>query len=72
MQAVGDRPEILECHHVTGDWSYLVKIRVATIREVAASVDFIKSLSATARTHTMIALGSPKETGAIPLAEPAP
>ena len=72
LRVVGDRADILECHHVTGDWSYLLKIRVGTIREVSASVDFIKSLSPTARTHTLIALGSPKETSTIPVTGPAP
>lgn len=57
-------PEVEECHHVTGEWSYLIKVRVT---DTAALERFLskrlKSLSGVVRTHSVIALSSVKEDG---------
>jgi len=59
-----DAPEVEECHHVTGEWSYLIKVRVA---DTAALERFLserlKSLSGVVRTHSVIALSSVKDDG---------
>jgi Lrp/AsnC family leucine-responsive transcriptional regulator len=60
------RSEVLECHHVTGEWSYLLKVRTrdtAHLEDVLATG--IKSLPGVVRTQTVIALSSPKETTVI-------
>lgn len=63
IAAVRDNDAILECHHVTGDYSYLLKIRVPTTAELERLITYeIKKLPGVARTHTVIALSSPKET----------
>jgi Lrp/AsnC family leucine-responsive transcriptional regulator len=52
-------PLVLECHHVTGAWSYLLKVRTP---DTAALEGFLADLKATrllARTDTVIALSSP-------------
>lgn len=82
IQVVLERPEhdapfingvngiqaILECHHVTGDFSYLLKIRVRTTAELERLLsEQIKRLPGVTRTHTLIALSSPKETTALDL-----
>ena len=63
VDAVRTNPAILECHHVTGDFSYLLKVRVkntaALERLITAEV---KRLPGVVRTYTTIALSSPKET----------
>jgi Lrp/AsnC family leucine-responsive transcriptional regulator len=56
-------PEVLECHHVTGEWSYLLKVRTRDtghLEDVLATG--IKALPGVVRTQTLIALSSPKET----------
>ena len=59
-------PDILECHHVTGDWSYLLKVRLAAIGDLERLLaERFKVLPGLLRTHTMIALSSPKETATI-------
>lgn len=66
--AVTALPAVLECHHVTGEWSYLLKIRVrntAALEAIMASG--IKPLPGVARTLTLIALSSPKETAILPV-----
>ncbi len=56
-------PEILECHHVTGDYSYLIKVRVGSTIELERLISsVIKQVPGVARSHTAIALSSPKET----------
>lgn len=57
-------PAVLECHHVTGDWSYLLKVRVADIAGLEALLGRLKATGALVRSHSMIALSSPKDDGA--------
>src|SRR5687768_11332041 len=53
-------PEVLECHHVTGEWSYLLKVRTRdTAHLEAVLATRIKALSGVVRTQTVIALSSP-------------
>ncbi|MGH2340550.1 Lrp/AsnC family transcriptional regulator [Segnochrobactraceae bacterium EtOH-i3] len=52
------RPEIAECHHVTGGWSYLVKVHVASLAGIESFLDGLKAGGFAARTETVIALSS--------------
>jgi Lrp/AsnC family leucine-responsive transcriptional regulator len=69
LALVRDEPAILECHHVTGDWSYLLKLRAASL---AALEDVIarriKALPGIPRSQTVVALSTAKETAALPIA----
>jgi Lrp/AsnC family leucine-responsive transcriptional regulator len=68
IEAVSEISAILECHHVTGDFSYLLKIRVRNTAALERLIsDEIKRLPGVVRTHTAIALSSPKETTALDL-----
>jgi Lrp/AsnC family leucine-responsive transcriptional regulator len=59
-------PDVLECHHVTGAWSYLLKVRVSTNAALERVIaDGIKSIPGVARTETVIALSSAKDTHTI-------
>lgn len=49
---------IAECHHVTGSWSYLVKVRVASLASLEAFLDEMKGHGFLARSETVIALSS--------------
>ena len=53
-----DHPAICECHHVTGAWSYLVKIRVASLDEIEAFLTEMKQQAFLARSETIIALST--------------
>lgn len=50
---------ILECHHVTGRWSYLVKIRVGSPPEIEGFLADLKAQKFLGRSETVIALSSP-------------
>jgi Lrp/AsnC family leucine-responsive transcriptional regulator len=59
---------VQECHHVTGAWNYLLKIRLANPRELEAFLgSVIKGVHGVQRTETLIVLSSAKETAALPL-----
>jgi len=65
--AMTARDEIQECHHVTGDWSYLLKARLGSVGELETLLaTAIKVQPGVTRTHTMIALSSPKESAFVP------
>src|SRR5512145_3168508 len=62
-EAMKAAPEVLECHHLTGDFSYLLKLRLRDTAHLEQFLmDRLKPLSGVVRTHTLIALSSVKET----------
>jgi len=68
LEAVLDMPEVLECHHVTGDWSYLLKIRTRSNDALEDLIsNRIKLLPGVTRSQTVIALKSPKESSVLPV-----
>jgi Lrp/AsnC family leucine-responsive transcriptional regulator len=61
--------EVLECHHVTGAWNYLIKVRLPRTRDLETFLaGVIKDVPGLQRTETLIVLSSAKETTAV---EPA-
>jgi Lrp/AsnC family leucine-responsive transcriptional regulator len=73
LALVRAEPAIQECHHVTGDWSYLLKVRTPSL---AALEDLIarriKALPGIPRSQTAIALSTAKETAAVPIPPAVP
>ena len=54
---------VLECHHVTGAWNYLLKVRLRNTKELEAFLSgTIKAVQGVERTETVITLSSAKET----------
>jgi Lrp/AsnC family leucine-responsive transcriptional regulator len=65
--AMKTAPEVLECHHLTGDFSYLLKLRLRDTAHLEHFLmDRLKPLAGVVRTHTLIALSSVKETHIVP------
>ncbi|PYB71361.1 Lrp/AsnC family transcriptional regulator [Rhizobium wuzhouense] len=64
---IATHPAVLECHHVTGSWSYMLKIRAADLAGVEAFLGDLKIRRFVARSETMIALSTVCERG-LPLA----
>jgi Lrp/AsnC family leucine-responsive transcriptional regulator len=60
------RPEVLECHHIAGDYSYLLKLRLAGTGHFERFLaEQVKTIGGIQRTHSVIALSTVKETHAI-------
>jgi Lrp/AsnC family leucine-responsive transcriptional regulator len=61
--AMKERPEVLECHHMAGEYSYLLKLRLSGTAHLERFLaEQVKSFPGIQRTHSMIALSTVKET----------
>jgi Lrp/AsnC family leucine-responsive transcriptional regulator len=68
---VAAEPRILECHHVTGTWNYVLKVRVKNTRMLEGLLSkVIKSVPGVQRTETLIGLSTVKDTLQIATRDP--
>ena len=68
LKRISTAAAVQECHHVTGAWNYLLKVRLANTRELEQFLnDTIKDVRGVQRTETLIVLSSAKETAQVPL-----
>jgi Lrp/AsnC family leucine-responsive transcriptional regulator len=71
LERVAGEDSILECHHVTGAWNYLLKVRTRATRDLEAFLSaIVKAVPGVQRTETLIVLSSAKETMSLPLTPP--
>jgi Lrp/AsnC family leucine-responsive transcriptional regulator len=65
---VHSTPTIQECHHVTGDDDYLLKVRCQGTQGLERLIsDGLKQVPSVSRTRTTIVLSTVKETIALPV-----
>ena len=66
--------DVLECHHVTGEHTLLLKVKTANTSSLERLISQIRSLDGVTRTETMIVLSTHTERVQLALhpAEPAP
>jgi len=58
--------QVLECHHVTGAWNYLLKVRLRNTKDLETFLSgTIKAVRGVERTETIITLSTAKETWAL-------
>lgn len=68
LVAAAEMPEVLELHHITGEWSYLLKVRARDTKALEALITGrLKALPGVARSRTHIALSSAKENAPLPV-----
>ena len=68
LAQVNATAEILECHHVTGDDDYLLKVRCCHTRALEALITHrLKATEGVVKTRTLIVLSTVKETQVPPL-----
>lgn len=48
------KKEILECHHVTGEFTLLLKVKAKNTEELEKLIEKIRSTNGVVKTHTMI------------------
>ena len=66
LEAVDRNKSILECHHVTGEHSYLLKVRCSNTKALESLIsDFLKGQCNVAKTLTQIVLSSHKDESLI-------
>jgi Lrp/AsnC family leucine-responsive transcriptional regulator len=60
--AMRERPEVLECHHMAGEYSYLLKLRLSGTSHLEQFLnERLKPLPGVQRTHSLIVLSTVKE-----------
>src|SRR6218665_528764 len=59
-------PCVMDCHHVTGGWSYLIKLRVSSLADVEGFLQSLKERRYLARSETMLALSTVAEKSFLP------
>lgn len=63
LRRVAGSPQVLECHHVTGAWNYLMKVRLPRTKDLETFLaGVVKDVPGLQRTETIIVLSSAKET----------
>ena len=60
-QQIEDRPDVLECHHVTGGYTLLLKVKTANTTTLEELISHLRSIEGVARTETMIVLSTHTE-----------
>jgi Lrp/AsnC family transcriptional regulator, leucine-responsive regulatory protein len=69
LRRVAGMKEIVECHHVTGDYDYLLKVRSRSTQDLDRVLsERLKAVAGVARTDTTIVLSTSKESVAVPIA----
>jgi Lrp/AsnC family leucine-responsive transcriptional regulator len=65
---VAAMPEVLECHHITGEYDYLLKVVLHNRRDLQRFViERLTPLAGIARIQTSLALAVVKSTTALPI-----
>lgn len=67
-ETIQEMPEVLECHHVTGDYDYLLKVLAHNTDDLEDFlVNRLTPIPGVARIHTSLVLRETKATTVIPL-----
>jgi len=67
--AVRREEAVLECHAVSGAWTYLIKLRVADLAALDAFLNgTLRALPGVQRVETLLALATVKESAILPVA----
>jgi Lrp/AsnC family transcriptional regulator, leucine-responsive regulatory protein len=67
-ELVRKMPEVLECHHITGEYDYLLKVVLRNRKDLERFVvDRLTPVPGVARIHTSLVLTEVKSTTALPI-----
>ncbi len=71
IERVSAHPNVLEAHHVAGEFDFLVKFRCGGVADLERIVvEEFRDRLGCERTNTVIALSTAKETSALPIRAP--
>jgi Lrp/AsnC family leucine-responsive transcriptional regulator len=62
-------PDVLECHHITGDESFILKVKSANTTSLEKLLGEIRSVQGVTRTVTRVVLSTAKESQMFDLSE---
>jgi translation elongation factor EF-1beta len=58
---VGAMDEVLECHHVTGGYTLMLKVKTRNTESLERLIDSVRSVDGVSRTETMVVLSTHTE-----------
>lgn len=64
-------PEVLECHHITGEYTLLLKVKTRSTATLEHLIDAIREMDGVTGTETMVVLSTQTERVRLPLEAPA-
>jgi Lrp/AsnC family leucine-responsive transcriptional regulator len=64
---VGSIGDVLECHHVTGAWTLLVKVKTRDTESLEELIERLRACEGVGRTETMVVLSTHTERSRVPL-----
>lgn len=68
LKRIQQIPEVLECHHVAGEYDFLLKVKCRGTRDLDRLLsDDLKGRAGAGKTHTTIVLSTQKETVELPV-----
>lgn len=71
--AIARHPDVIECHHVAGDYDFLLKVLTRSVDELRKMlVERLSVLPGVGRIHTMLILSTVKQVLDVPLRESVP
>lgn len=59
-KAVDSNPHVIECHYITGDFDFLLKIMIESIDALTRTLNDIKAITGVSLTRTLIVLSTSK------------
>ena len=60
-QQIESRAEVLECHHITGIYTLLLKVKTANTTTLEEVISHLRSIEGVSRTETMVVLSTHTE-----------
>ena len=66
-RAIAAIDDVLECHHVTGAYTFLRKVKAENTSALEALIERVRTLDGVSRTETLVALSTGAERTRIPL-----
>jgi len=71
LDSIGAIEAVQECHHVTGEWNYMLKVRARDPEDLEILIaQRIKTIRGVMRSYAMIALSTAKDREYIPCVRP--
>lgn len=67
LQTVASRPEVLECHHVTGGHTLLLKVKTENTASLERVISALREVEGVTCTETMVVLSTAAEMFRVPL-----
>ncbi len=69
LAQIADRPEVLECHHVTGGHSLLLKIKTKNTASLEGLISSLQRVDGVTGTETMVVLSTATERARVRVPE---